>query len=97
TRVFINIPTSDLDRSIAFYRALGYELNPAFTDENAACIVVSDTIYFMILTRGYFQTFLEKPVGDNMKMSQSIYAFGLESREAVDELCERASAAGALN
>jgi predicted lactoylglutathione lyase len=56
TSIFVNIPTNDLDRSIAFYRALGCAINPNFTDENAACVVWSDDIFFMVLRREFFAT-----------------------------------------
>jgi predicted lactoylglutathione lyase len=64
TNIFVNIPTTDLDRAKAFYEALGFTINPNFTDENAACVVLSDTIYFMVLTREYLGTFTDKQIID---------------------------------
>lgn len=97
TQVFINFPTDDLARSQRFYEALGYSINPNFSDENAISVVVSDTIYFMILRREYFAEFLPtKSVGDNRRASQTITALSVDSREAVDEMCRRAEAGGAI-
>ena len=64
TMVFINLPVDDLERSMAFYQALGYSINPDFTDETAACVVVSDTIYVMVLTKAKFAEFTDKPIAD---------------------------------
>ena len=64
TKVFVNLPTSDLDRSKAFYEALGFSINPLFTDENAACVVLGENIYFMVLTREYLATFTDKQIID---------------------------------
>lgn len=62
--VFINLPVADLDRAVAFYDALGYTTNPEFTDETAACMVVSDTVYVMLLTHAKFQEFTDKAIAD---------------------------------
>ena len=97
TQVFINIPTDDLARAQTFYEALGYRINPNFSGEKAICVVVSETIYFMVLLGEYFAGFVPtKTVGDNRVTSQSIFAISLENREAVDDICRRAEAGGAL-
>ena len=62
TKVFINLPVKDLNRSMEFFKGLGFSFNPQFTDENAACMVISDAIFAMLLTESYFQTFTKKPV-----------------------------------
>jgi uncharacterized protein len=96
-QMFVNLPVADLDRSKAFYTALGFTLNPAFTDHNAACVIVDDGHnYFMILTREYFQTFTELPIGDpavNPSVSTAIF---LDSREAVDDSVKKGLAAGGV-
>jgi predicted lactoylglutathione lyase len=94
TSVFVNLPVTDLERSKAFYTALGWTINPLFTDENAACVVVSDSIYLMILTREYFQTFTTKQVADPSATAQVAVAFASESREAAAALADAALAAG---
>ncbi|UOE43927.1 VOC family protein [Agromyces larvae] len=92
--IFVNIPTTDLERSKAFYEALGFTVNPLFTDDNAACIVLSDTIYFMVVTRDYLQTFTDKPIIDPKTGAQTQISLTRDSREAVDEIVAKALAAG---
>ena len=94
TDIFVNLPTADLERSKAFYAALGCEINPNFTDENAACIVWDDNIYFMMLTRDFFATFTDKPIIDPRTSAQVSVAMSRASREAVDDICAKALAAG---
>jgi predicted lactoylglutathione lyase len=94
TSIFVNIPTTDLERSKAFYEALGFSINPLFTDENAACIVVSDTIYFMVLTREYLGTFTDKQIIDPKTQAQTSISFTRDSREDVDSVMGSALAAG---
>lgn len=90
TMIFVNLPTSDLDRSRAFYTALGCSINPLFTDENAACVVWSDDIAFMVLRREYFATFTDKEVVDPATSAQTLIAFSRESREEVDAVAAAA-------
>jgi predicted lactoylglutathione lyase len=94
TSIFVNIPSTDLDRSKAFYEALGFTINPNFTDENAACVVLSDTIYFMVLTREYLQTFTDKQIIDPTTQAQVSIALTRESRDGVDEVLAKGLAAG---
>ena len=85
TAMFVNLPVTDLERAKAFYTAIGFRINPLFSDHNAACVVVEeDHSYFMILVREYFQTFTDLPIGDpavNPSVSTAIF---LDTREAVD-------------
>ena len=86
SQMFVNLPVTDLERAKAFYTALGYSINPLFTDHNAACVVVEeDHNYFMILVREYFQTFTELPIGDPAVNPSATVALFLDSREAVDK------------
>ncbi|WP_243229299.1 VOC family protein [Microbacterium sp. CIAB417] len=94
TKIFVNLPTTDLERSKAFYTALGCDINPLFTDENAACIVWSDDVYFMVLTREYFGTFTDKQVVDPKSAAQALVALSRDSREAVDGVLTAGLAAG---
>ncbi|MCS5731828.1 glyoxalase [Herbiconiux moechotypicola] len=83
--MFVNLPVTDLDRAKTFYEALGFSINPLFTDHNAACVVVEDDHnYFMILKREYFQTFTDLPIGDPATSPSVSTAIFLDSREAVD-------------
>lgn len=94
TKIFVNLPTSDLDRSKAFYEALGCEINPLFTDENAACVVWSEDVFFMVLTREYFGTFTDKAVVDAKAAAQVLVALSRDSRDDVDDVLAKGLAAG---
>ena len=94
TEIFVNLPTSDLERSKAFFTGLGWQINPNFTDENAACIVIDEHLYLMILTREFFATFTDKPIADPRTTLQVETAFSRDSRAEVDAILERAVAAG---
>ena len=95
TAMFVNLPVTDLERAKAFYTAIGYRINPLFTDHNAACVVVEeDHSYFMILVRDYFQTFTDLPIGDPKTNPSVSTALFLDSREAVDKAVTDGLAAG---
>jgi predicted lactoylglutathione lyase len=95
TTMFVNMPVTDLERSKAFYTALGFTINPLFTDHNAACVVVEDGhSYFMILTREFFQSQTDLPIGDPAVSPTAGTAIFLESREAVDAAVAAGVAAG---
>ena len=94
TSIFVNLPTTDLERSKAFYTSLGYTINPLFTDENAACVVLSDDIYFMVLTREYLGTFTDKQIIDPKTHAQTSIALTRDSRDEVDEVMAKGLAAG---
>jgi len=95
TAMFVNLPVTDLERAKAFYTAVGFTINPLFTDHNAACVVVEeDHSYFMILVREYFATFSERPLGDPTSTVSSATAVFLDSREAVDAAVEAGLTAG---
>ncbi|MGW4587445.1 VOC family protein [Amycolatopsis thermoflava] len=92
--IFVNLPVADLDRAKKFWSDLGYEFNAQFTDENAACLVFSDTIYAMLLRHDFFTTFTDKQIIDSAKSTEVLLALSAESREAVDTLVDKAVAAG---
>ena len=95
TAMFVNLPVTDLDKAKTFYEALGFTINPLFTDHNAACVVVEeDHSYFMILVREYFQTFTSLPIGDPAVNPSVATAVFLDSREAVDQAVVDGIAAG---
>jgi predicted lactoylglutathione lyase len=95
TQMFINLPVTDLERSKAFYTALGFTINPMFTDHNAACVVVEeDHSYFMIQLREYLQTMTALPLGDPSVNPTGGTAIFVESREAVDVAVAAGVAAG---
>lgn len=93
-KMFVNFPVKDLQRSIAFYEALGFSFNPQFTDETAAGMVISEHNYAMLLTYEKWRTFTAKPIADAHAVSCVAVALALESPQAVDEIIEKALAAG---
>lgn len=94
-KLFVNLPVRDLDKSMAFFAALGFTFNPQFTDEKAACMVFSDDAYAMLLKESFFQTFTKRAVADARKQTEGIFALSCASREEVDDLLKKAMAAGA--
>jgi uncharacterized protein len=94
TNIFINLPVKDLKRSMAFFEKLGFKNNPQFTDDTAACMVISDVIYLMILTEAKFKTFTPKPIADAKKSTEVLVALSCASRAKVEELVRTAVAAG---
>jgi len=95
TALFVNLPVTDLERAKGFYTALGFTINPLFTDHNAACVVVEeDHSAVMLLTREFFQTFTDLPLGDPAKNPSVSTAIFLDSREAVDTAAANGLAAG---
>ncbi|MGB3414270.1 MAG: glyoxalase [Microbacteriaceae bacterium] len=95
SKVFINFPSNDLGKARTFFEGLGFSINPKFTDDNGMCVVVSDDIYFMVLTRPFFEGFVNKKVGDNRLATQSIYSLAYDLRSEVDMVYERAISLGA--
>lgn len=93
--IFVNLPVQDLDKSMAFFKALGFSFNAQFTDETAACMVLSDTIYVMILTHAKWATFTERPIPDRGS-SEVALCLTCESRDEVNALTEAAAAAGGI-
>jgi predicted lactoylglutathione lyase len=94
-QIFVNLPIRDMARSRAFFESLGYSFNPQFTNEQGACMVVSDTICVMLLVESFFQTFTKKPVADARASTEVLLCLSCDSREAVDVLVAKAVAAGA--
>ncbi len=94
TKIFVNLPVRDLKKSMAFYKALGFDHNPQFTDETAACIVISDDIYAMLLTHAKFSEFTSKSIVDARQSTEVLTALTVEHREDVDTLVKKGVAAG---
>ncbi|BDZ44787.1 VOC family protein [Naasia aerilata] len=95
TLIFISLPVTDLERSKAFYTAIGGTVNPAFTDHNAACMILEeDHSYFMLVTREFFQTMSDLPIGDPAVNPTTSVSLFFDSREEVDAVAEKALAAG---
>ena len=94
SKIFVNLPVTNLERSMSFFKKLGYEFNPQFTDETAACMVISPDIYAMLLTTDKFKTFTDKPVADAKKSCEVLIALSFDSRDAVTRAVETALANG---
>ncbi len=92
--IFVNLPVKDLEKSKAFFTALGYSFNPTYTNDDAAGMVISESIYVMLLTQPFFQQFSNKPIADAHTHTEVINALSAPSRKAVDELVDKALAAG---
>ena len=92
--IFVNLPVADLPAARAFYEAIGATNNPMFTDETAACMVFSDVIHVMLLTHDKFAQFTPKRIADARETSEVLVCISADSREAVDEITDKALAAG---
>jgi len=93
-QIYVNLPVKDLERSKAFFGALGYSFNPQFSNQDGACMVVSDSIYVMLLTEPFFQGFTKKPIADASKTTEVLLCLSCDSRAAVDAMADKARAAG---
>ncbi len=91
--IFVNLPVTDLKASIAFYTALGFEQNPHFSDDTAACMVWSETINAMLLTHDKWRTFTKRPIAPATS-SEVMLALSCDGRDAVDSMSEAAAAHG---
>jgi len=96
-QIFVNLPVKDLKRTVDFFTKIGFEFNPQFTDENATCMIIGENIYAMFLVEPYFSTFISKPIAEAHKVCEVINAFGVDSRAQVDEIADKAIAAGGKN
>lgn len=92
--IFVNLPVKDLETTKSFFGKLGFSFNPQFSDENTACLVISDTIFAMLLKEPRFKEFTKKEIADASKSTEVILALSAESREKVDELVDTALASG---
>ncbi|MBV7482683.1 VOC family protein [Bordetella sp. BOR01] len=93
-QIFVNLAVADLQKSIDFFKQLGLDVDPRFTDQNAACLVLGENLHAMLLTRDYFKTFVDKPLSDPKQSTEVLVCLSCESRAEVDDLVARARAAG---
>jgi predicted lactoylglutathione lyase len=94
-KIFVNLPVSDLKKTMNFFSELGFKFNPMFTNENAACMVISEDIYAMLLVETFFKSFIpDKEICDAKKSAETIVALSTKSRKEVDELIRKAVDAG---
>lgn len=92
--IFVNLSVRDLEKSKAFFAKLGFEFNPQFTDENAACMIVSDKACVMLLKEPYFKTFMKKEICDTATHTEGLFALSCESRAEVEEMVKKAIEGG---
>src|SRR3954451_21049566 len=88
--IFVNLPVTDLQRSTAFYEAVGGTKNPQFSDDTATCIVFSETIYAMLLTHDKYMQFSPRPIADAHQASQVLLCLTADSRDEVDAMVDKA-------
>ena len=93
-KIFVNLPIKNMEKSQAFFKALGFSFNPQFTNEQGACMVISEDIFVMLLVEPFFQSFIKKPISDATKATEVLVCLSCESRAEVDELVAKARAAG---
>ena len=89
-KLFVNLPVRDLQRAIGFFTKLGFQFNPQFTDDTAACMIVNEDAYFMLLTEKRFADFARRPIADAQKQTGALYAVSAASRAAVDQFADTA-------
>ena len=94
TKIFVNLPIKDLNKSVTFFTKLGFSFDPQFTDENATCMIIGEDIFIMLLVEKFFKSFTKKDVCDTSKNTEAIVALSVESREKVDQMIEKAKEAG---
>lgn len=94
SKIFVNLPVKDLDKSMAFFKAIGFSFNPQFTDKTAACMVMSDDIYAMLLTHDKIKQFTGKQIADAHKTTEVLTALAVESKAKVNEMVDKAIKAG---
>ena len=94
TKIFINLPVKDVEKSKNFYTKIGFTVNPQFTNEFAACMVINESMFVMLLSYEHFQHFTKKEIADAKKTTQVLLAIDVESKEKVIELVATAKVAG---
>jgi predicted lactoylglutathione lyase len=94
TKIFVNLPVKDLNKSKDFFTNIGFTINPQFTDDTAACVVISEDIYAMILTHAKFKEFTKKQIADATQTTEVLTCLTTESKDKVNEMVDKAIAAG---
>jgi|SRR5690606_7299761 len=92
--IFVNLAVEDLQRSMAFFRTLGFTFNSKFTDDKGACMVVNDQAFVMLLTRDFFKDFTRRELCDTTRQTEGLFALSCSSRDEVDAMVRTAVANG---
>src|ERR1700694_2263456 len=93
-KLFVNLAVGDLKKSMELFSKLGFEFNPRFTDERAACMIISEEAFVMLLTTPFFKTFTKREPCDTSKQTEGLFALSCSSRAEVDEMVQKAIAGG---
>lgn len=93
-RLYVNLPVKDLKKSMDYFSEIGFEFDPRFTDENATCMIINDNTFVMLLVEDSFKSFIKQDLPDSTKTAEVIIALAANSREQVDEIVDKAMAAG---
>lgn len=93
-KLFVSLPIKDLDRTVAFFKALGFAFNPKFTDEKAACMLIGEDAYAMLLVEPFFKTFTDKQICDTATHVEAAFGLSCEGRAEVDAMVAKAVAGG---
>ena len=93
-QLFVNLPVRNLDTTVEFFTALGFSFNPAFTDENATCMIVGENLFVMLLVEKFFKGFTDKAITDTSKSTEVLTCVSCNGKAQVDELVAKARAAG---
>ena len=93
-QIFINLPVKDLKKTVVFFKELGFEFNPQFTDENAACMMISKDIFSMLIVEKMFKSFTKKKISDAKKSTEAIIGLAVNSKKEVDGMVDKAIRAG---
>ncbi len=93
-KLFVNLPVADLQKSIQFFSQLGFSFNEQFTDDKAACMIIGQNIYAMLLVKERFSDFTKKPISDAHTTTEVLLAIDVPARNAVDEMVHKAVTAG---
>ena len=94
TNLFVNLPIKNLEKTVNFFTELGFEFNPKFTDETSTCMIISNSIFAMLIEEDKFKTFTTKDICDSKNKTEVLLALQVENREEVDDLVKKAIAAG---
>ena len=93
-QIFVNLSVKDLKKTMEFFKAIGFTFNPKFTDDKAACLVIGDNIFAMLILEKYFKTFNKKAVTDTSQSAEVMLAIAFENRQKVDEIADKALKSG---
>jgi predicted lactoylglutathione lyase len=93
-QLYVNVPVKDLAKSKEFFTTLGFSFEPKFTDDKAACMIINDATFFMLLSEPFFKGFTKREIADTSKNTEAMFALSCSSRAEVDQLVRKALDAG---